>query len=310
MESKQNILVLGSSGFLGKNVREYFENNKSEYVITYHDGKKDLDILEDDKLSNYIGDVKPDIIINCAAFVGGISYGPKYPAKLLHDNSKMILNIYNTCAKHEVRKLITPISNCAYPGNIDYYEEKNFWNGKPHESVFNYALTRRLIVAMGEAYYSQHQLTSCNLVLSNMYGKHDHFDEARSHALGAILDKVYKAKINNEESVTIWGTGSPIREWLYVEDGVKSLVKATHLAEGNYFFNIGVNKGISIKELAIKIAELLDWGGNFEYDLSRPDGAPEKRVDGSSSLKYLKWEPETSLEDGLIKTIEWYSNER
>ena len=121
---------------------------------------------------------------------------------------------------------------------------------------------------MGEAYYSQHQLTSCNLVLSNMYGKHDHFDEARSHALGAILDKVYKAKINNEESVTIWGTGSPIREWLYVEDGVKSLVKATHLAEGNYFFNIGVNKGISIKELAIKIAELLDWGGNFEYDLS------------------------------------------
>ena len=151
---------------------------------------------------------------------------------------------------------------------------------------------------MGEAYYSQHQLTSCNLVLSNMYGKHDHFDEARSHALGAILDKVYKAKINNEESVTIWGTGSPIREWLYVEDGVKSLVKATHLAEGNYFFNIGVNKGISIKELAIKIAELLDWGGNFEYDLSRPDGAPEKRVDGSSSLKYLNGN-QKRLEDGL-----------
>ena len=309
MESKQNILVLGSSGFLGKNLREYFDNHKSDNEIIFHNGKKDIDLLEEDKFSDYIGDVKPDIVINCAAFVGGISYGPKYPAKLLHDNSKMILNIYNTCAKHEVRKLITPISNCAYPGNIDYYEEKNFGMVN-HTSLFLIAFTRRLIVAMGEAYYSQHQLTSCNLVLSNMYGKHDHFDEARSHALGAILDKVYKAKINNEESVTIWGTGSPIREWLYVEDGVKSLVKATHLAEGNYFFNIGVNKGISIKELAIKIAELLDWGGNFEYDLSRPDGAPEKRVDGSSSLKYLKWEPETSLEDGLIKTIEWYSNER
>tara|TARA_B100000900_G_scaffold100235_1_gene82890 strand:- start:13885 stop:14817 length:933 start_codon:yes stop_codon:yes gene_type:complete len=310
LDRKQNILILGSSGFLGKNVREYFENHKSENEITYHQGKTDLDLLEEDKFSNYIGDLKPDIIINCAAFVGGISYGPKYPAKLLHDNSKMILNIYNTSVKHRVKKLINPISNCAYPGNIDYYEEKNFWNGKPHESVFNYALTRRLIVAMGEAYYSQHKLTSCNLVLSNMYGKHDHFDEARSHALGAILDKVYKAKINNEESVTIWGTGNPIREWLYVEDGVKSLIKSIQLDEGNYFFNIGVNKGISIKELATKIAELLDWHGKFDYDLTRPDGAQEKRVEGSSSIEYLKWEPETNLEDGLIKTIEWYSNER
>ena len=303
------ILVVGSEGFLGTHVTKKLKNDTS-FDLSEIRGKKDIDITNFQKLNDYLSYIKPEIVINCAAFVGGISYGYKYPAKMLYLNSTMAINLYLASVNNSVRKLINPISNCAYPGNIDYYEEKNFWNGKPHESVFNYALTRRLIVAMGEAYYSQHQLTSCNLVLSNMYGKHDHFDEARSHALGAILDKVYKAKINNEESVTIWGTGSPIREWLYVEDGVKSLVKATHLAEGNYFFNIGVNKGISIKELAIKIAELLDWGGNFEYDLSRPDGAPEKRVDGSSSLKYLKWEPETSLEDGLIKTIEWYSNER
>ena len=143
-----------------------------------------------------------------------------------------------------------------------------------------------------------------------MYGKYDHFDEKRSHALGAILNKVYKAKINNEPTVNIWGTGSPIREWLYVQDGVKAMIKASKLTEGNYFFNVGVNKGISIKDLSMKIAKILDWNGEFIYDTSKPDGALEKRVDGSSSLKLLSWEPEIDLDQGLEETVEWYVRQK
>ena len=312
MVDSRKTLVLGSNGFLGKNLKNQLLlefNNNTENLI-FHSGKEELDLLDSVLVGKYFEKIKPQVIYNCTAFVGGISYGYEFPGKILHDNSKMALNLFENSRFHNVQQIINPISNCAYPGNLNIYEEKNFWNGKPHESVFDYALTRRLIVALGKSYYSQYKLSSCNLVLSNMYGKYDHFDEKRSHALGAILNKVYKAKINNEPTVNIWGTGSPIREWLYVQDGVKAMIKASKLTEGNYFFNVGVNKGISIKDLSIKIAKILDWNGEFIYDTSKPDGALEKRVDGSSSLKLLSWEPEIDLDQGLEETVEWYVRQK
>ncbi len=312
MIDSRKTLVLGSNGFLGKNLKNQLLlefNNNTENLI-FHSGKEELDLLDSDLVGKYFEKIKPQVIYNCTAFVGGISYGYEFPGKILHDNSKMALNLFENSRFHNVQQIINPISNCAYPGNLNIYEEKNFWNGKPHESVFDYALTRRLIVALGKSYYSQYKLSSCNLVLSNMYGKYDHFDEKRSHALGAILNKVYKAKINNEPTVNIWGTGSPIREWLYVQDGVKAMIKASKLTEGNYFFNVGVNKGISIKDLSMKIAKILDWNGEFIYDTSKPDGALEKRVDGSSSLKLLSWEPEIDLDQGLEETVEWYVRQK
>ncbi len=312
MIDSRKTLILGSNGFLGKNLKNQLLlefNNNTENLI-FHSGKEELDLLDSDLVGKYFEKIKPQVIYNCTAFVGGISYGYEFPGKILHDNSKMALNIFENSRVHNVQQIINPISNCAYPGDLNIYEEKNFWNGKPHESVFDYALTRRLIVALGKSYYSQYKLSSCNLVLSNMYGKYDHFDEKRSHALGAILNKVYKAKINNEPTVNIWGTGSPIREWLYVQDGVKAMIKASKLTEGNYFFNVGVNKGISIKDLSMKIAKILDWNGEFVYDTSKPDGALEKRVDGSSSLKLLSWEPEIDLDKGLEETVEWYVRQK
>tara|TARA_Y100000816_G_scaffold292493_1_gene288083 strand:- start:3767 stop:4705 length:939 start_codon:yes stop_codon:yes gene_type:complete len=312
MIDSRKTLILGSNGFLGKNLKNQLLlefNNNTENLI-FHSGKEELDLLDSDLVGKYFEKIKPQVIYNCTAFVGGISYGYEFPGKILHDNSKMALNIFENSRVHNVQQIINPISNCAYPGDLNIYEEKNFWNGKPHESVFDYALTRRLIVALGKSYYSQYKLSSCNLVLSNMYGKYDHFDEKRSHALGAILNKVYKAKVNNEPTVNIWGTGSPIREWLYVQDGVKAMIKSSKLTEGNYFFNVGVNKGISIKDLSMKIAKILDWNGEFVYDTSKPDGALEKRVDGSSSLKLLSWEPEIDLDQGLEETVEWYVRQK
>lgn len=308
MLDKKSILILGSNGFVGQNLKKYLLKNFNEgpFNFIFHHGKEEVDLLNEKEFDKYLVKHKPQKIINCSAFVGGISYGAKYPGKILHDNSKMILNIYETSRINNVNQIINPISNCAYPGNRDVYIESEFWDGKPHDSVFNYALSRRLIVALGESYFNQYKLNSCNIVLSNMYGKYDHFDESRSHALGAILDKVYKAKVNGEKTVTIWGTGTPIREWLFVEDGAKSLVKCLDLDVGNYFFNIGVNKGISIKDLAEKIKNLLSWDGDFEYDKTKPNGALEKRVEAESMVNILNWKPETSLDEGLKQTVDWY----
>lgn len=307
MEKKDNLLILGANGFLGKNVLGLLKN-RNLFNLFKLNGKNELDLTKDNLLDNYIKKNDIDYVINCAAFVGGIAYGYDYPAELLTKNSLMALNLYEACKNNQVKFLVNPISNCAYPGNQELYEEKYFWEGAPHESVFEYGLSKKLFVALGNSYFKEYKLSSANIVLSNMYGPGDHFDEKKSHALGAMIKKIYSAKINNEKTVEIWGTGMPIREWLYVEDGAESLIKSTELKSGCYFYNIGVNKGISIIEMSKLIAEIIGWDGEFVFDTSKPDGAKEKRVLGGFAEDNLNWKPKVSLDNGIKTTIEWYKN--
>ena len=161
-------------------------------------------------------------------------------------NTIMASNIYQSAYENGVKLLVNPISNCAYPKNQNLYEEENFWDGAPHESVFEYGFSKKYFVALGNAFFKEYGFSSANIVLSNMYGPHDHFEEKKSHALGALIKKIYDAKLNNSKYVEIWGTGKPIREWLYVEDGADALIKSLDLKENSYFFNIGVNKKESL----------------------------------------------------------------
>ena len=142
-----------------------------------------------------------------------------------------------------------------------------------------------------------------------MYGPLDHFEEERSHALGAIIKKTFDAHKNGEKNIKIWGTGKPVREWLYITDGATSLVKAMELDEGNYLFNICVNKGSSINEIAAYIASAFKWKGTFENDLTKPDGVMRKTVNGEYGKELLSWSPEVKLEDGITETVEWYIDE-
>ncbi len=305
MSVSGRLLILGANGFLGKNVIELLQD-KYDYEVLKLDGKSDLDLTKDNLLSDYLAKNNIDYVINCAAFVGGIAYGYDYPAELLSKNTMMASNIYEASYKNGVKLLVNPISNCAYPKNQSLYEEKNFWDGAPHESVFEYGFAKKFFVALGNAYYKEYNFSSVNVVLSNMFGPYDHFDEKKSHALGALINKIYQAKVNNINKVEIWGTGNPIREWLYVKDGADALIKSLKLNEGNYFFNIGVNKGMSIHNLAIIIAKVIGWDGEFIFDESKPDGAKEKRVLGEFGQKHLDWSPETKIEEGIKATIEWY----
>ena len=307
MVESKNLLVLGANGFLGKNLVSKLSKT-SNYDVYRLNGKNDLDLTKDNLFSDYLSKNKIDYIINCAAFVGGIAYGYDFPAELLMKNTIMASNIYKSAHENDIKLLVNPISNCAYPKNQNLYEEKHFWDGAPHESVFEYGFSKKYFVALGNAYFKEYGFASANIVLSNMYGPHDHFEEKKSHALGALIKKIYDAKLNNSKYVEIWGTGKPVREWLYVEDGADSLIKSLNLKENHYFFNIGVNKGISIFEMAKIIAKCIDWDGEFTFDTSRPDGAEEKRVLGKFSKENLNWSPKISLENGIRSTVEWYEN--
>ena len=299
------ILVIGTNGFLGGFVKQLIINSKN-YELIEISGKDQVDLTEYNQLDEFIYDTKPEAVINCAAFVGGISYGYQYPAGMLYENSQMALNLYKILSTRKVKKLINPISNCAYPRNLTTYKEENFFDGPPDDSVYNYGIAKRLFVQLGKSFYQEKNFSSVNVVVSNMYGPNDHFDIERSHALGAIIKKVHDAKINNYKEVELWGTGKPIREWLYVDDGAKALIKSINLESGHHFFNVGVEKGISILELAEIIKDKIGWDGKFVLDTSKPDGVLEKKVDGTRGEEKLNWKPETSLIDGIQTTVNWY----
>ena len=300
----KNILLIGSQGFLGSHVKNLLDQNHVNYQEIKN--KKDVDIRNLEELDKFVRQNEFKSIINCSAFVGGIAFGYKYQADLLQINSLMAVNIYEMAKKYKIEKVINPISNCVYPGHLELYEEKNFWNGPPHESVFNYGLSKRLMVGLGESFYQQYGITTSNVIMSNMYGPHDHFEEERSHALGAIIKKVSDAKKSQSKSIEIWGTGKPIREWLYVEDGAKALVNSLNLNDGSYLFNVGINKGSSINEISDMISHAFNWDGNFVYDSSKPDGVMKKTVNGDYGKRLLDWAPEVKLNDGIKKTVDWY----
>ena len=299
------VLVVGSNGFLGKHVKSILDSEDKHHVLEIT-GKDQVDLTRYELLSDYLSEFKPKIIINCAAFVGGISYGYKHPAKMLYENSLMAINLYKASLEHNVDKLINPISNCAYPGKLTTYKEEYFFDGPPDKSVYNYGISKRLYVQLGDSFFEENNFSSVNVVISNMYGPYDHFDIERSHALGAIIKKVHDAKKDNINKVEIWGTGKPIREWLYVKDGAEALIRSMSLEPGHHFFNVGIEKGISVIELAEIIKEKFGWNGEFELNTSKPDGVLEKKVDGNLGLIKLGWRPETNLNDGIQTTIDWY----
>lgn len=303
MSSK--ILILGTSGFLGKHVKSLLEKDNLDFVEI--EGKNQVNLEKEDEIQSYLSQNKIEKIINCSAFVGGISYGYKFPVEMLATNTQMIINLYHAASKNEVRHIVNPISNCAYPGNLEVYKEENFWAGPPHNSVFYYGISRRNTVAVANSFKEQYSIDTSNVVMSNMYGPRDHFDIDRSHALGALVKKVCDAKLNNENEIEIWGTGEPVREWLYVKDGARALIKSLDIKEPHQLFNVGINQGISIKQLSEKISSEAGWSGEFRFDTSKPDGVKRKTVDGSLGQKLLQWSPEIDIDSGIKMTVDWYT---
>ena len=175
-----------------------------------------------------------------------------------------------------------------------------------HETVLSYGLTRKAIVVGSWSYAQQYGLDAINLVLSNMFGPEDHFEPERSHALGALVGRIYEAKEKKAESIDVWGSGKPIREWLFVEDGAEALVRAINCTPTTELTNVGVGTGISVKDLAKCISDVIGFKGILKFDLSKPDGAPCKTVDGSKGEALLNWTPSTSFVDAIKQTISSY----
>jgi len=300
------ILVTGATGFLGKRVCKKLKEQGFEFKQTSL--SLGIDLRERSETLELFERVKPKTVINCASFVGGIQFGYKRPVELFNNNMRMVVNLLEASHQVGVERFINPVSNCVYPANATLFKEEEIWDGPMHESVLVYGFVRKAFLIGAFAYGKQFQNKIYNIVLSNMYGPGDHFEEERSHALGALIMKFVKAKQNNEPFVTIWGTGNPVREWLHVDEGAEALVKALDMPYHEGPVNVGVASGVSIIEMAELIKKQVGYEGELKLDPSKPDGAAYKTVEGSLGEKLLNWKPTKNFKTGIKETIEWYLN--
>lgn len=299
-----SVLVLGATGFVGKAVCAALEARGRAFTASSLSLGHDL--RERDHAFALFAQVKPEAVINCASFVGGIQYGYAHPAEIFDNNARMIANIFAAAKVAGVKRIVNPVSNCVYPRAKTLFKEDEIWDGPLDDSVLVYGMARKFSWVGAWAYARQYGLDTLNLVLSNMYGPGDHFEETRSHALGALIMKFSKAKREGAPSVTVWGTGAPVREWLYVEDGAEALVRGLDAPATTEFVNVGVASGVSVLDLAEKIRAAVGYEGAIELDRSKPDGAPYKTVDGARGAALLGWSPQVGLDEGLARTLAWY----
>jgi GDP-L-fucose synthase len=298
------ILVTGATGFLGKRVCHLLKKLGKSYESTSF--SLGLDLRDREATLKYFEQNKPDYVLNCAAYVGGIQFCYKHSAELFHNNLQMTLNLLEACKERGVKRIVNPISNCSYPGEAKLFKEDEYWNGPLHESVMVYGFVRKASWVGSWAYSQQYNLDVLNLIFSNMYGPEDHFDEERSHALGALIMKFVEAKKNNQPEVFVWGSGKPVREWLHVDDAAEAMVRGLDVEKTLDLVNVGIGQGISIIDMANLIKNYVGYQGLLRLDESKPDGAPFKTVDGSRGEKLFNWIPNKDFEQGIKDTIDWY----
>lgn len=303
MIQNKKVFVPGGADFLGNRVLKELE----ERGINYAPASRNLiDFKNFEETKRFFEEEKPDFVINCAAFVGGVHFGNERPGEMFFNNILMATNLMEAARLSGVKRFVNHIPNCAYPSHLSYLKEDELWSGPPHESVLAYGAVRRLGWVQGWAYKKQYGFDSVHLILPNMYGPGDYFDEVKSHALGALVMKFIEAKKQNKPEVVVWGSGNPIREWLYVDDGAEALVRALEIEPVADPINIGRGEGISIKELAETIKKIVGYEGKIIFDKTKIDGAPCKIMVADKMKKIFNWSPETTLEEGIKKTVEDY----
>lgn len=304
----KKVLITGGFGFLGKHLKKLIP-----HAIT--PTREECDFRRQEMTEWYIGNVRPDIIIHLAASVGGIGYNQDNPATLFYDNIIMGVNLINTAFDLKIEKFVQVGTICAYPKFTPVpFKEENLWNGYPEETNAPYGLAKKSLLVMLQAYRKQYGFNGIYLLSVNLYGEGDNFSNKSSHVIPALIKKFVEAKevennlsgFGNSEPVIIWGTGKPTREFLYVGDCADAIYKATLQYNSPEPVNLGSGMEISIRELAHKIADIVGYTGKIEFDLTKPDGQPRRMLDVSKAEKEFKFKANTSFDEGLKKTVDWY----
>lgn len=301
--------VLGATGFVGRNVTKYLD--EVGIVNSGASRRTGVDAADLSSLMNWIDENKITHLINLAAECGGIGLNQRRPASLWIATSRISHTVLEAARFARIKQTIMVGTICSSAKHcpIPFKEEYLMNYGMPEETNMAYGVAKLNAQIGAQAYAKQYGLNVCNLIPVNMYGPYEHFNLDNSHVVPALIRKFDDAIKNNNPTVTLWGTGSPTREFLYARDFARALVLSLEKCNTSEFINVGTGSEIAIKDLAQIISSTMGYKGKIEWDISKPDGQPRRCVDTSRAERILGFKAETNFADGLKRTIEWFKSQ-
>jgi GDP-L-fucose synthase len=307
--ASRRVVVTGGAGFLGSFVVEKLRERGAEFVFVPR--RQEYDLREAAAIRRLYEQTRPDVIIHLAAVVGGIGANRRHPGRFFYDNAIMGIQLIELARQFGVGKFVCVGTVCSYPKFTPVpFRETDLWNGYPEETNAPYGLAKKMLLVQLQAYRQEYGFPGIYLIPTNLYGPRDHFDLENSHVIPALIRKCIEAQERGDPKIVVWGTGQATREFLYVEDAAEAIVLAAERYDGPEPINIGSGEEISIRDLVDLIRELTGYTGDVEWDTSKPDGQPRRRIDTTRAREWLGWEARTSLREGLRRTIEWYRAHR
>jgi GDP-L-fucose synthase len=301
--TQKKIFVAGHNGLVGSAVVRRLTDEDCTVLTA---DRTALDLRRQSDTETWFAANMPDAVIVCAAHVGGIRANSTYPATFLYDNAQIALNVIESARQSGVEKLLYLSAACTYPRLADQpIPEEALMTGPLEPTNEWYALAKIVGMKMCQAYRQQHGCNFISAQPASVYGPGDNFDPEEGHVVAGMLTKFHNAVANNDPSVPLWGTGTPIREFMYIDDLADALIYLLKEYRDPVPINVGMGEGTTIKALAEAVAGVTGFTGTLEWDTSRPDGMPKRMLD-SSRLLSLGWAPTVSLEQGLRRTYQWY----
>ena len=305
----KRVVVTGGAGFLGSYVIGGLQNRGCENILVPK--IEDYDLVKLADIEKMYNDMQPDMVIHLAAVVGGIGANREHPGEFFYKNLMMGVQLIEQARLRNIGKFIAIGTVCAYPKFTPVpFKEDDIWNGYPEETNAPYGLAKKMLLVQSQAYRDEYNFNSIFLLPVNLYGPLDNFNPASSHVIPAIIKKCVDAVEAGADHIECWGTGSASREFIYAADAAEGILLATELYDGSEPVNIGAGFEITIKDLTEKIAHLTGFNGEIRWDVSQPDGQPRRCLDTTRARELFGFTAQTSFDQGLKKTIEWYKQSR
>lgn len=303
---EKKILVTGAHGFVGKAlIRNLLEKRGISKENLFLPTAQEFDLRKWENCQQTVRG--KDIVIHLAAKVGGIGFNREKPGELFYDNIIMGTQLMEAARQEGVEKFVAVGTICAYPKLTPTpFSEDNLWSGYPEETNAPYGLAKKMMLVQAQAYRQQYGFNAIFLLPVNMYGEGDNFNPASSHVIAALIKKIYEAKRDNKNHIEVWGTGKPTREFLYVDDGTDGIIAAAEKYDKPEPVNLGSGNEISIKDLAELLCRQMDFQGEIRWNPEKPDGQPRRQLDISRAKREFGFVAQTSLEQGLKNTINWF----
>ena len=304
MNKSDKIYIAGHRGLVGSAIIRNLKKNGYNNLLLRT--SKELDLTNQEEVNRFFETENPTFVFLAAAKVGGIHANETYPADFIRVNLEIQTNVIDAAYRNDAKKILFLGSSCIYPKFAPQpMKEEHLLTGELEPTNECYAIAKIAGIKMCEAYKKQYGFNAISLMPTNLYGPGDNFNLENSHVMPALIRKFHDAKVKNLPKVEVWGTGTPKREFLHVDDMANASVYTMNHYDGEVFLNVGVGEDVSIKELAESVKEVIGYEGELIFDTSKPDGTPRKLLD-VSKLHAIGWKAEVHLEDGIKSTYEWF----